>query len=101
MRFKWTKKHSIGIAIGAIAPLIFIPVVILLFTWLQNHTFGRLWSDFNGADPTLRVKIITIALLSNLAWFYRFLNKEQYNIAQGIILGTILYAPYIIYIKFF
>lgn len=48
-----------------------------------------------------QIKIITIAIIANLGWFYLFLNKEKYSIAMGVILGTIVFAPYIVYIKFF
>ena len=97
---KFTRQHAIGVLIGLVSPLIFIPIVIFLFSWIQNHTVGRLWSDFKGFDA-MQVKVITVSLLSNLIWFYTTLNKEYYNIGRGIIIGTLLFAPYIIYVKFF
>jgi hypothetical protein len=99
-KIKLTREHGLGILIGLISPIIFIPIVIFLFSWIQNHTFGRLWSDFKGFN-VMQVKVITVSLISNLIWFYIFLNKEKYNIGRGIIVAMILYAPYILYIKFF
>lgn len=92
--------HTKGLLIGIVTPLVFIPVVILIISWLQNYYFAQLWYKFNLNDQ-YHVKIITISIISNLIWFYFFLNKEKFNIAMGVILGTIAYAPYILYIKFF
>ena len=44
--------------------------------------------------------MLTISIISNLGWFYLFLNKEIYDIAMGIIIGSLMFAPYIIFIKF-
>lgn len=97
---KLTKHHGLGVLIGLVSPLIFIPIVIFIFSCIQNHEFGRLWSDFKRFDA-MQVKVITVALLSNLIWFYRTLNKEFFNVGRGIIIGTLLFSPYIVYVKFF
>ena len=99
-KIKLTKAHGLGILIGVLSPLVFIPIVIFLFSWIQNFSFGRLWSDFENFD-VMRIKVITVALISNLIWFYMTLNREKYNIGKGIIIATLLYAPYILYVKFF
>ena len=98
-KIKLTKEHGLGIAIGLISPLVFIPIVIFLFSWVQNHTFARLWSDFKGFN-VVQVKVITVSLISNLIWFYMALNREKYNVGRGIIIAMILYAPFILYVKF-
>lgn len=97
---KWTKEHTIGVLIGIVSPLVFVPIMLLLLSWLQNYSFGRLWHEFDMITK-YQIKILTLSLISNLIWFYLFLNKERYNIGRGIIIGTLLYAPYILYIKFF
>lgn len=97
---KWTRDHSKGLLIGIITPLVFIPVVIFVITWLQNYYFEQLWHKFT-LNNQYHIKIITISIISNLIWFYFFLNKERFNIAMGVILATIAFAPYILYIKFF
>jgi len=96
----WTKEHTIGVLIGIVSPLIFVPIMLLLLGWIQNYSFLRLWHEFDMITK-YQIKIITLSLISNLIWFYLFLNRERYNVGRGIIIGTILYAPYIIYIKFF
>ncbi|MFZ9027810.1 MAG: hypothetical protein ACO2Z9_02280 [Crocinitomicaceae bacterium] len=97
---KWTMDHTKGFLIGILTPIIFIPLVILIISWLQNYYFEQLWRKFTFNDQ-YQIKIITISIISNLIWFYFFLNKERFNIAMGVILGTIAFAPYILYIKFF
>ncbi len=92
--------HTKGLLLGLITPLLFIPLVLLVIAFSQNYYFEFLWNKFHLNGP-YRIQIITISIIANLVWFYIFLNKERFNFAMGIILGSVLYAPYIIYIKFF
>lgn len=91
--------HTKGLLIGITTPILFIPLVIVVIAWLQNYYFSQLWHKFTLNDQ-YHIKIITISIISNLIWFYYFLNKERFNIAMGVIMGTIAFAPYILYIKF-
>jgi len=100
MNFRnWGRKHTIGLVIGILSPMIFIPVVILLLSWFENYLFGQLWYKFVN-DPTVRAKIVSLAIISNLIWFYMMLNREKWGLAMGIIVGTIIYLPYILYVNF-
>lgn len=100
MNFRnWGRKHTIGLVIGILSPLIFIPVVILLLSWFENYLFEQLWYKFVN-DSTVRAKIFSLAIISNLIWFYMMLNREKWGLAMGIIVGTILYLPYILYVNF-
>lgn len=96
----WTKQHTIGLIIGILSPIIFIPVVILLLSWIENFMFSQLWYKFMN-DPMVRSKIVSIAIISNLIWFYMSLNRERWGMGRGIIIGTIAYLPYILYVNFF
>lgn len=95
----WTLNHTKGTLIGFVTPLLFIPIVLLLITWMQDYYFVQLWHKFS-LNTSYRIKIITLSIIANLIWFYFFLNRERYDTAMGIILGSLIYAPYIIYIKF-
>lgn len=97
---KWSLDHTKGLLLGIITPLIILPLVLLVVGWTQDYYFEQLWSKFVINNP-YRIKMITISIIANLGWFYFFLNKERFNFAMGIILGSLIYAPYIIYIKFF
>jgi tetrahydromethanopterin S-methyltransferase subunit F len=96
----WTKNHTYGLIIGIISPLIFIPLVILMLSWIENFQFSQLMSKFMNAS-IVRSKIISIAIISNLIWFYLSLNREKWGLAMGIIVATILFLPYILYVNFF
>lgn len=97
---RWNKEHTFGLIIGVITPLIFIPLILLFLSWVQNYEFERLYREFMFSYQ-YHVKIITISLISNLISFYYFLNRERFDLAMGIIMGTIAFAPYVIYMKFF
>lgn len=96
----WTKEHFIGLAFGILTPLIALPLVMYIWAALQDYTFDRMLYDFRFF-PDPRIKMLTLSIIANLFWFYRFLNKEKWNRGMGVILGSIAYAPYILYIKFF
>jgi hypothetical protein len=95
----WSKQHTFGLLIGIASPLIFIPLVILILAWLENFYFSQLWYKFT-IDPMVKSKIISISIISNLIWFYFFLNREKWGLAMGVILGTIIFLPYVIYVNF-
>jgi hypothetical protein len=96
----WTKNHTLGMIIGFIGPLIYIPIILFIIAKTQNFYFEQLWYKFT-VNQTAQGKFISLAIIPNLIWFYLFLNKEKYNFAMGIILGSALYLPYILYITFF
>ena len=96
----WSFDHTKGMLVGICTPLIFVPIVLVCIAWIQEYYFDQLWTKFMGNTP-YRIKIITISIIFNLIWFYLLLNRERFNFAMGIILGSLLYAPYIMYIKFF
>ncbi len=94
------KEHVKGLLLGLVTPVIVVPLVLFVMSITQNYTYSRLWHKFNLNNP-YQIKIITLSIIANLGWFYFFLNKDRFNFAKGIIIATLLYAPYIIYIKFF
>lgn len=96
----WSKEHMIGMAFGILTPFVVMPLVMYLWATWQGYTFDRMWYDFKYF-PDPRIKIITLSIIGNLFWFYRFLNKENWQRAMGVILGSLAFAPYILYIKFF
>ena len=96
----WTVDHTKGMLFGLITPIVVFPLVLLFLTWVQDYYFEQLWNKFTY-NSHYRIKIITISIIANLGWFYLFLNRERFNFAMGIILGSMLYAPYVVYVKFF
>ncbi len=97
---KWSKDHTLGLLFGIVTPFLVLPLVIYLWAAYQGYTFDYMWRQFvHFYQP--QIKCLTLSIIVNLAWFYRFLNKERYDAAMGVILGSLLFGPYIIYIKFF
>ena len=98
MKLNWSFSHTIGLLIGFFSPLLMLPLVILILSQFENMEFVYLWKQFLNLD-VVRSKYISLCLISNLFWFYFFLNREKYNLSKGIIAGTIFYFPYILYVN--
>jgi hypothetical protein len=96
----WTRAHTYGLLVGFLSPLVFIPIVMLVLATSRNYPFGEIWDLFWISRQTTS-KVVSLAIISNLIWFYIFLNREKYAFAMGIILGTLIYFPYIAYVNLF
>lgn len=94
----WTKQHTYGLLMGIFSPLVFTPLVIFLLALSRGFSFIEIWNMFLMSKQASS-KIISLAIISNLAWFYIFINRNNYGWAMGIILGTICYLPYIVYVN--
>lgn len=97
---KWSRGHTLGMLLGLITPLVVVPILILFLSWVQDYEFAYLWRKFSINAP-YRVRMITLSIIANLFWFYYFLNRSKWDYGMGVILGSILFAPYVVYIKFF
>jgi hypothetical protein len=94
----WTKQHTYGLAIGILSPLLFVPLVIVMLAWSRNYPFEEIWNMFLLSKQTMS-KVVSLAIISNLLWFYVFINRNNYGLAMGIILGTIAFLPFIVYVN--
>jgi hypothetical protein len=97
-KFYWNIRLTAGTVIGAVSPLLIIPLTILVIALTQNFYFEQLWHKFT-LDTIIQSKFISLSIIPNLAWFFLFLNKERYDIARGIIIGSACHLPYIVYIN--
>ncbi|MBI2258734.1 MAG: hypothetical protein HYU67_07530 [Flavobacteriia bacterium] len=97
---RWSKQHTFGILIGILSPIVFIPFILWIISLIQHFPFEQIWYKFNHFDA-IKGKFVSLSILPNLAWFYFFLNKEKYDFAMGIILGTLSFLPYIVFLIFF
>lgn len=98
MKISWNTKRTVGLIIGIISPFIFVPLIILLISWAQNYQYTVLWHKFTG-NIYAQSRFISLAIIPNLLWFYSFLNKERYDIARGIIVGSAIFIPFIVYVN--
>jgi hypothetical protein len=95
----WSMQHTKGLFVGVLSPLLFIPIVIFLLAWAQHYPFSVLWENFLALN-VMKSKIVSIAIISNLGWFYLALNREKYGFSMGVILGSIAFLPYVLYVNF-
>jgi hypothetical protein len=98
-RYSLNRRIVAGWIIGLAVPFICIPLVIALLSWAQNFPYSRIWDKFT-VDILTQSKVISLAIIPNLAVFYFFLNKERYDLARGIIIGSACFLPFILYANF-
>jgi hypothetical protein len=93
-------KHIKELIIGSILGL-FIPFAALFVYWLFTWTQMGFIPDFFKFLHERRMVAahLSLACILNLPVFYFLINREKFKTAQGIILGTLLYAIYIFYYK--
>lgn len=94
----WSRQHGIGLAIGIITTLIFIPIFAYITQKYQGEV--RLFSEFRILSDK-NVKMMYLAAIPNLFWFHYFLKKELYPFGYGIIYATILNLLATVVVKFF
>ncbi len=97
-KFTWNVRVTVGTVIGALSPLLLVPLTMLVIAWTKNFYFSILWSKF-FSDPEVMSKFISLSIIPNLVWFYFFLNRERYDLARGIIVGSALHLPFILYVN--
>lgn len=87
----------IGFLIGAVVPMLGFLIVFLIFR--QGQTLG----DFVDAlihNHQMFAKILTLSLIANLIPFVYCTNKRIDYTARGILIATMLYAVFIILLRF-
>ncbi|MFT7345377.1 MAG: hypothetical protein ACI9XP_001972 [Lentimonas sp.] len=99
MKNNWTKDHSVGMVVGVILPVVFIPIVIFILSKFSHASFSYLFNSMKVSGDMMS-KVISLSVIINLIVFYVFLNKEKYNFARGVIYATMLYLPVILYFNF-
>ena len=100
MKIKLKKNHFVGFGIGILSPMLFIPIVLFILASVTSVSYGNIWEQFI-TYPEYTSKYTSLALISNLLWFYLFLNREYYDVARGIIFAMLCFIPYMIYVNLF
>ena len=100
MKIKLKKTHFVGFGIGILSPMLFIPIVLFILASVTSVSYGNIWEQFI-TFPEYTSKYTSLALISNLLWFYLFLNREYYDVARGIIFAMLCFIPYMIYVNLF
>jgi hypothetical protein len=100
MKENFNKQLLYGTLLGVITPILFLPVLVYFLSLSKGMDFDVVWSQISTNNMNTS-KYLSLSMIVNLIWFYYFLNKEQYHLTRGIILGMICFAPYMVYIYFF
>ena len=100
MKENFNKQLLYGTLLGVITPILFLPVLVYFLSLSKGTDFDVVWSQISTNNMNTS-KYLSLSMIVNLIWFYYFLNKEQYHLTRGIILGMICFAPYMVYIYFF
>lgn len=92
---KYNKWHLwVGALIGILGPLI-------TFTLLFFSTFkDKVWLNVLTDHPAVIRPFIQLSVIPNLALFFLFLMLNLERISRGILLSTILFGLYVLYITF-
>ena len=100
MKENFNKQLLYGTLLGVITPILVLPVLVYFLSLSKGMDFDVVWSQISTNNMNTS-KYLSLSMIVNLIWFYYFLNKEQYHLTRGIILGMICFAPYMVYIYFF
>jgi len=90
-------KLWIGLIAGLIGP------IFGFFAFYLIAAFDRTFFGFVkmiGENSSTHSGIISICLIFNLVFFFLFLRKDFYRAAQGVIMATFIYAPFVVYFKY-
>lgn len=99
MKQNFNKQFFIGLAIGALSPLVCLPIIVFVLAQSYGQSFLYLWHQTLNF-PDFLSRYLSLGLIGNSAWFYYFLNREKYFQTRGIVFGMLLYAPFMIYVNF-
>lgn len=87
----------LGFIIGLFAPL--LGLVIVCYVWAKEKDFMRFLTKIMN-DHNVAFTVISLSLLINLVPFLFYTNRRLDRTARGILIATMLYAVYLILIKY-
>lgn len=90
-------KQWVGIVTGFLLPVLAIAV---FFLWNQEQ-FGN-WQEFKRflGFADILPKILSLAVVPNLAAFFIYMRFDQLNASRGVLLATILIGFAMVLIRF-
>ena len=98
-KFNWNVRNTAGLIIGLLTPVICIPLIIWISSLAYNFMFTQLWYKLMHSRSS-QSTFLSLSCIPNLLWFYFFINRERYDLAKGIIVGTATFIPYIVYLVY-
>lgn len=95
----WTKYHTYGLLLGIATTVVAIPLAIFLYGLIYNYSFDQLWYKFTLIRSE-KSKMIAFASIANLIWFHTYIKRENWGMAMGVILATVINLFFILYFKY-
>lgn len=92
-------KVYYGVIYGIIGPFLGFWIYYLMAFSERNSPGGFIQLFLNTSE--IQSKILSLALIFNLAMFFVFLKFDFRSTALGILYATFVYVPVILYLKFF
>lgn len=89
-----------GLVLGIWGPVIGFFILFLIFNISENLSWDTYLYKFQNYSSD-KSKIISLSLIFNLLLFYFLLKKEWNFAAKGVIFGTLVFAPVIVYFRYF
>ncbi|MEQ9187952.1 MAG: hypothetical protein RLP15_09460 [Cryomorphaceae bacterium] len=87
----------VGIVLGLIGPAFgFLFFYLFTSTHMPLENFVRFIQNSSHTHGS----IISVSLIFNLVFFYAGTRFDMLRLAQGVIGGTLMYAPFVIYFKY-
>lgn len=90
-------KPVLGLIIGLLFPV--IGMVIMYFIWFHGDPVNDVISQLVSSHE-LASKVLSLSIITNILPFSYYTSKRLDNTARGILIATVLYAVFIILIKF-
>lgn len=87
----------LGFAIGVLMP--FLGLIIMYFLKARGLGFGEFLSELIRR-PKEAATVLSLCLLAEIIPFIYYTNKRLDLTARGILIATILYAVFIVLLKF-
>lgn len=86
--------------IGGLLGLIF-PFIVFAFYHQLKYGFMDIYKFINYLNiGKIFPSVLTLCVLANLILFYPFIVKEKYQGARGVILSTLLWGAFILFLKY-
>ena len=87
-----------GIMLGILGPFFGF---LIYHQFMFPHKPLEVFWNMILQSPTVQSPILSLTLIFNLLLFFGSVKVNMYYMARGILLGTFLYVPFAIYLKYF
>lgn len=93
----WSKYHTAGLILGLITVIVFFPIAAFIY----EKAFGdpRIFYKLTFIRDD-QARILSLACIANLFWFHRFIKKENFPVAMGVIVATAFCLIAVIVLKY-